>query len=282
MNIQWPLVLFSLIAGTGGSLFAFAGLSEFCGGMKKTRESATIVAIVLIIVGGCLSMLHLANPLHVMSAVTNLLSFSGISMELILLGICFVLMAAYLIVSKRAPKPAALKALGALGIVFGLLLGFFCGHGYVIEAQPTWNTNTLPFAYLGSCLASGAFLWALVARRCKSSGELSGHEGAAMLIAAIICALGLLSYAIFLGADAGSAHAVAFWGGVVVLGTAGTLVCAIAGFRTDRVAFPQKWAIAGLVCAFLGGLSLRCIMWLCATGYIDLFAHTVPSVMLNL
>lgn len=282
MNIQWPLVLFSLIAGTGGSLFAFVGLSEFCGGTRKTRETATIVGIVLVVVGGCLSMLHLANPLHVMSAVTNLLSFSGISIELILLGICFVLMAAYLIVSKRAPKPVALKALGALGIVFGLLLGFFCGHGYVIEAQPTWNTNALPCAYLGSCLASGAFVWALVARRCGSAGELSGHEGAAVLAAAVLCALGLLSYAIFLGADAGSAHQIVYWGGIVALGIVGSLACSLLGFKANRTAFPLGWSVAGLACSFLGGLSLRCAMWLCATGYIDLFAHTVPSVILNL
>lgn len=59
MDIQWPLVLFSLIAGTGGSLFAFVALSELVGGKGKTRFAATVTALVLIVVGGCLSMLHL-------------------------------------------------------------------------------------------------------------------------------------------------------------------------------------------------------------------------------
>ena len=40
--------------------------------------------------------------------------------------------------------------------------------------------------------------------------------------------------------------------------------------------------VAGLLCAVAGGVSVRMLMWVCATGYLNLFAHTVPSVMLNL
>ena len=85
MDIQWPLVLFSLIAGTGGSLFAFVALSELVGGKGKTRFAATVTALVLIVVGGCLSMLHLASPQNAFAALTNIFSFSGISIELMLL-----------------------------------------------------------------------------------------------------------------------------------------------------------------------------------------------------
>lgn len=86
MDIQWPLVLFSLIAGTGGSLFAFVALSELVGGKDKTRFAATVTALVLIVVGGCLSMLHLASPQNAFAALTNIFSFSGISIELMLLA----------------------------------------------------------------------------------------------------------------------------------------------------------------------------------------------------
>ena len=88
MEIQWPLVLFSLTAGTGGSLFAFVGLSEFLGGYAKMRDAGAVCSLALIVIGGCFSVLHLASPLHAISAVTNLLSFSGISIELMLLGAC--------------------------------------------------------------------------------------------------------------------------------------------------------------------------------------------------
>ena len=90
MDIQWPLVLFSLIAGTGGSLFAFVALTELVGGKDKTRFAATVTVLVLIVVGGCLSMLHLASPQNAFAALTNIFSFSGISIELMLLGLLLV------------------------------------------------------------------------------------------------------------------------------------------------------------------------------------------------
>ena len=109
MDIQWPLVLFSLIAGTGGSLFAFVALSELVGGKDKTRFAATVTVLVLIVVGGCLSMLHLASPQNAFAALTNIFSFSGISIELMLLGLTFVAAAAYAIVVKRVRNAAAAK-----------------------------------------------------------------------------------------------------------------------------------------------------------------------------
>ena len=45
MEIQWPLVLFSLAAGTGGSLFAFVGLSEFLGGSAKVRDVGAVCSL---------------------------------------------------------------------------------------------------------------------------------------------------------------------------------------------------------------------------------------------
>ena len=173
MEIQWPLVLFSLLAGTGGALAAFVGLAGLLGGTRKVRETAALCSIVLVVLGGCFSVLHLASPLHAISAVTNLLSFSGVSIELMLIGINFVVMAAWLILARREGSEAGLKWVGVVGIVAGLALGFFCGHGYVIEGQPTWNTNVLPLAYLGSSLACGAFLYGVLAVKFGDDGELA-------------------------------------------------------------------------------------------------------------
>lgn len=282
MDIQWPLVLFSLCAGTGGSLFAFVGLSELLGGSSKARDAGSVCAIALMVVGGCLSVLHLASPLHAISAVTNLLSFSGISIELMLLAVSVVVIAAYLIASKRGASATALKVLAVFGIVFGLMIGFFCGHGYVIEAQPTWNTETLPFAYLGSSLACGAFLYAVMNAVKGSAEELGGKLGLAVLVAVVVSIVAMGSYAIFLGGDAASAQPVVFWACLVVVGMVGALAAAVVNFRGVGGVSPLAACTAGLVCAVVGGLAVRMLMWLCATGFIDLFSHTVPSVMLNL
>lgn len=282
MEIQWPLVLFSLLAGTGGSLFVFVGLSEFLGGSSKVRDAGSIVAIALIVLGGCFSVLHLASPLHAISAVTNLLSFSGISIELMLLGANFVVMLAYILVRKRSNATTPVKVLAVLGIAFGLMLGFFCGHGYVIDAQPTWNSETLPLAYLGTSLACGAFLYGTIVALKGDEKEFGGKLGVFTLGAAIVGAIGLVAYVAFLGIDAASSQALVLWGGVVVLGIVATLVIsglgAFGGGKMPAIAV----GVSGLACAFVGGLAVRSLMWLCATGYIDLFSHTVPSVMMNI
>lgn len=282
MDIQWPLVLFSLLAGTGGSLFAFVGLSEFLGGSSKVRDAGSIVAMALLVLGGCFSVLHLASPLHAISAVTNLLSFSGISIELMLLGANFVVMLAYVLVRKRSNVTTPVKVLAVLGIVLGLMLGFFCGHGYVLEGQPTWNSETLPLAYLGTSLACGAFLYGTIVALKGDEKEFGGKLGVFTLGAAVVGAIGLVAYVAFLGIDAASSQALVLWGGVVVLGIVATLVIsglgAFGGGKMPAIAV----GVSGLACAFVGGLAVRSLMWLCATGYIDLFSHTVPSVMMNI
>ena len=45
MAIQWPLVLFSLLAGAGGAMLAFAGLSQLLGGSRTVRRRAVWCAL---------------------------------------------------------------------------------------------------------------------------------------------------------------------------------------------------------------------------------------------
>lgn len=91
-KIQWPLVLFSMLAGCGGCAFAFASIANAMGESTSVTLFVTVVAFVLVIVGAICSMMHLATPKHAFAAVTHLLSFSGISVELIMLGVVCALM----------------------------------------------------------------------------------------------------------------------------------------------------------------------------------------------
>ena len=228
MAIQWPLVLFSLLAGASGGMRAFAGLSELLGGSLPTRRRACQVALGLLVIGGIASVAHLASPLHAISAVTNLLSFSGISVELMLLGACFILGAAYLIVTREGEGGGA-KVIAAISVVAGVAIGFFCGHGYVIEAQPTWNTETLPLAYLGTSLVLGAFAYAGVAWgmfKDKAADELGGKLKVFVLAAAIVDAIGIVAYAAAIGFDTVGAHAMLFWIGAFAVGALCVVACA--------------------------------------------------------
>ena len=179
-------------------------------------------------------------------------------------------------VTRWPPKRWPLSAVSC-----GLALGYFCGHGYVIEAQPTWMHESLPLAYFGTALACGAFAYDAIAARCGTAAdELSGRMPVALVVCAGIATVTLISYVGFLGFPA-AGNEVLLWGGIVACGMLGTVAPALVRLLAPQVpALPAD--VAGLLCAVAGGVSVRMLMWVCATGYLNLFAHTVPSVMLNL
>ena len=285
MTVQWPLVLFSLVAGSGGGMLAFVGLSEMMGGSLAIRRRACRCALALLILGGAASVAHLASPLHAISAVTNLLSFSGISIELMLLGANFILGVAYLVLVREENTGGAVKAVAVLSVAAGLAIGFFCGHGYVIEAQPTWDTETLPLAYLGTSIALGAFAYAALAYAADKSdaaAELGGRMQLFVLASAAIGAIGIVAYAAAIGFDVAGSQGVLFWGGVVVVGAICPVACGCAAITSVGKKSPLAFAVSGGVCALVGGICLRALMWATATGFVNLFALGIPSVIMNL
>ena len=135
--IQWPLVLFSLLAGAGGCAFAFAGASEFVGGTKRARFAVGVVSLVLVVVGGLFSVLHLASPQHVMAAVRHVFSFSGVSVEHMVLGLLVVVGVVYLRFVGKGPAfgwgslmSALLVFSGAQLVMLGVI-GEYLGRAYL-------------------------------------------------------------------------------------------------------------------------------------------------------
>ena len=102
-----------------------------------------------------------------------------------------------------------------------------------------------------------------------------------MTIAAAVNAAGLASYCLFLGGNT-TGHEAILWGGVVAIGAVATLAVSVVALTKKASVSPAVLAGVGLACAFVGGVSVRVLMWVCSTGFIDLFSCTVPSVMLNL
>ena len=275
--IQWPLVLFSLFAGTGGCAFAFAGTSEFTGGTAKARFAVGVISLVLAIVGGLFSVLHLASPQHVMAAVRHLLSFSGISVELIVLGLFVACAVVYLVLSKRTGVDGVRKGFAVAGAVFGVLLAFVTGHGYVISAKLAWNTEILPFAYLGTALSAGAFLFAATSSIVDAAFDVK-RWAIPLLAVAIIGAVTTVAYLAYLqsaGFDAVGGQPVATWGGCVLCGIILPLGCAgaLVGLSRSKSEQPSpSLAIVGCAGALVGGLAVRTVMWLFSEGFMELFA----------
>jgi DMSO reductase anchor subunit len=270
MSIQWPLVIFSLLAGCGGVGIASIGISEALGIAKKSRVPAAIVCLVFLIVGGCASVFHLGQPSNIMAAATNIFSFSGISVELIMLGINVVIAAIYLFLVNRESKAA--KPLSLVGILTGIVLAFVVGNGYVMESQPNWNTIVLPLAYLGSGLGCGTALFASV-MAVKKEEEADFKAFAPFAIgAAALQLISFLAYGAVLGF---TCDAVLYWLGAIVVGSAVTLVAAL------LISKKNVWAYAAFACALIGGLSIRALMWLVGTGFLTLFEEAAAHNILG-
>lgn len=282
-KIQWPLVLFSMLAGCGGCCFAFAGVAGALGESTTVTLWATGISLVLVVVGAVCSMMHLATPRHAFAAVTHLLSFSGISVELIMLGVVSALMVAYGAACLWFDNELVRLVLGMAGALAGVVLAFVTGHGYLISSKPTWNTKKLPLAYTGTALVAGGFLYAVVS--VATGGVWAMELPVKLLLAAcaVFSAVTVAAYLGHLGMQTAKKNPTLFWVGIVVCGLVVPLACAaILLAPLPSMAFVAVAAV-GFVAAMAGGLSLRMLMWIVGAGFLFFFedAQANRSAILN-
>ena len=282
-KIQWPLVLFSMLAGCGGCCFAFAGVAGALGESTTVTLWATGISLVLVVVGAVCSMMHLATPRHAFAAVTHLLSFSGISVELIMLGVVSALMAAYGAACLWFDNELARLVLGIAGAVAGVVLAFVTGHGYLISSKPTWNTKKLPLAYTGTALVAGGFLYAVVSVATGGVWAMELPVKLLLAVCAVFSAVTVAAYLGHLGMQTAKKNPTLFWVGIVVCGLVVPLACAaILLAPLPSMAFVAVAAV-GFVAAMAGGLSLRMLMWIVGAGFLFIFedAQANRSAILN-
>ena len=270
-KIQWPLVLFSMLAGCGGCCFAFAGVAGALGESTTVTLWATGISLVLVVVGAVCSMMHLATPRHAFAAVTHLLSFSGISVELIMLGVVSALMVAYGAACLWFDNELVRLVLGMAGALAGVVLAFVTGHGYLISSKPTWNTKKLPLAYTGTALVAGGFLYAVVSVATGGVWAMELPVKLLLAVCAVFSAVTVAAYLGHLGMQTAKKNPTLFWVGIVVCGLVVPLACAaILLAPLPSMAFVAVAAV-GFVAAMAGGLSLRMLMWIVGAGFLFFF-----------
>jgi anaerobic dimethyl sulfoxide reductase subunit C (anchor subunit) len=254
METQWPLVIFTLLVGTGAGTLVFAGISEFFGSKKEIRFVAAIIALALLVLGGIASVLHLGHPANVMAAAGMIFSGSPISMELLFLGLTVIVAIAYIVVVKR--EGPASKGVGVAAIVVSLLVAYVCGHGYeVIGSRPGWATPALSFAYCSSGLTIGGFLFLSLAVILKEEAVAIKKLA---IIAVIVAVIETIAYSAYgLAAPLGD-NALLFWGGAVIVGGAVAAIAGIALFARQSLGL---LSCVGLAAAFIGGIAFRVLMW---------------------
>lgn len=284
MDVQWPLLIFGVLAGLSMGCFGFVCAFVLTGRAESLRIPGIVIALVSIAAGGLASALHMGNPDRILYILGNLQS--GITQELIATAIAGVLILALAIALIKKASPGVLKTLSVLGLIIAIALPFVTGEAYVQGARPAWNTLFLPIMYMGAAFAMGALAMSLLARIKHIDDADLGMISKASFIAAIVCAATVALYvtAVALAPFPDPSRSIdrlitgdlapLFWLVVVALGLAVPLaLTAMQAFGKQRpstggtaaLARPS-YMLAGLVCLIAGSVAIRSIMYLLGTS----------------
>ena len=245
------MVLFTALTGLAGWLFVALAASEISGKYAPARRVSAVLGLVVLVVGGFASVLHLSHPENILGALEH--PSSGIFVEAALVGITALFAIAYLVLCFRDSSASARKTTAVLAGVAGGLLSFMAGASYMMGSIPLWNTPLLPLGYLATALAMGfsAFL-AVVSFTCKEEDVAS--FGKIALVAAIAGVVMPAVYALVFPAVAQLATS---WVAAMVLaGAVAAVSCALAAWKRAKA-----FAVLALALAVLSGVAFRCAMW---------------------
>lgn len=276
MEIQWSLVLFTALTGLAAWLFICVAADEFLGRAKKAAFPAAASSLVVAIVGGLASVTHLSHPDRIMGALSH--PTSGIFTEAVLIGCLIVCVAIYLVLLKRGAGETPRKVVAVIGAVFGVLLSFMAGESYLMSARPNWNTQLLPLGYMLTAIPSGVGAYLAVVGFVAGKGEGEGAKqldlkpyATALLVGGVLAAVGALAYTISAGASDGAVFALLAL--AVVAG--GVVPCAAGAFLPKKMESLVALGAASCVCALVGAIAYRCIMWLVTVPVADLFMTVI-------
>lgn len=235
MAVQWPLLIFSVLLGASSGIMIFLGIGELRGSFKKVRFPLSLIALILLAVGGCASAVHLGHidrALYILGNVN-----SAFSRELFAVGFTGLMTLVYVILAKK-DYPGASKVFGILAAIGGLLLPIIAGASYMMPARPAWDSFALPLMYLGTGVGMGFVLGA--AYVCSKGDDADKAFSMTLAVVGIVASVAVtLIYVVWVAVApypdptrslvrlAAGDLAPAFWLGVVLVGMAGPVVIAV-------------------------------------------------------
>ncbi|MFR3090650.1 MAG: dimethyl sulfoxide reductase anchor subunit family protein [Eggerthella lenta] len=291
MEIQWPLLIFSVLLGATSGSFVFLAVGELRGKFREVRFSGALIALVCLAVGGCVSVLHMGHPERDASAgQPGIRAVEGVVRRRHHGIIALV----YLVLAKK-DRPGVSKVFGVLGGIVGLVLPFVAGSSYLIAARPAWDSIALPLMFLGAGLALGMTLMAgLVLLRGKAAEE-GGFALKLALAGVVIMAVTTVAYVVWIAIAPYQAPtrsidrlisgdlAVMFWAGVVVIGivvpVALTVLACVQATKgagdTGSVAPKQlaMYLLGACACTAIGAIVIRIIMYAVGTSVEQFIYH---------
>lgn len=268
MSIQWALVMFTVVAGAGAWLFASSMLASLFKKGQAPGKAEAVASFVLLVVGGCLSVLHLKHVDRILEALNH--PTSGIFIEAAMIGVSCLLVAIYFVMLMRNASEKARVVVGVCAMVVGAVFTYACGSSYMMEARPAWMTVALPLAYFATAAAAGTGLNMLFKGALKAEAGEIGFAGIVSVAAAVLGAVFSAAFCVHAApwiAAAGSAPIAAAATTFVALA-----VQVVAGVLAGKK--PEQALVLGAIATVAGvvaAVALRVAMWLVGAPTLDFF-----------
>jgi len=209
MHAAFSVLAFTVLSGAGLGALALIALADIVatvGGVELpampalwTRTAA--LALMLVVIGLCSSVLHLANPRNAWRSAARFRT-SWLSREAVFSIAFLAVAAAYVAARHFAAAAPLLLALAAVTLVLAPVV-IYCTAMIYASLKPirAWHTARVPLAYLMLGFASGALL---VVATLRAYGE--PVTGLALIAAVLLAGAALvkLEYFHFLAGSAGS------------------------------------------------------------------------------
>jgi len=251
-SIQWTLVIFKLLAGVGGGILGFVGLSEFFGRKTDNNRKVLLVSIGLLLIAGCAVLVHVGKPAGIMAVVRNLSVSSPLSWEFISFAAA-ILVSIVLLVPKKSNKALG-KTLGIIAIIVALAVGFTTGYSHIaMVGMRSWHNPIIPACFLTSALLLGGLVCAAI------SGKENPEKDRKLFTTIIItlAVLATISYCVYGFTTNLGDYALIYWSATPLLGGALCVASAI----MMKIKDSALWLSIAVGSALVGSVVFRALIW---------------------
>ncbi|OUO91452.1 hypothetical protein B5F40_03165 [Gordonibacter sp. An230] len=281
MELQWPLIIFTVLLAWSCGVFATQGVLALKGEGKEIQMPALITSVVLLAVSGIAVFFHLQHWERIFNGFGHITS--GITQELIVIVVFAVVAVAYFAMLRKSEDGATVPSwLAVAAIVVSVVLAVVSAHSYMMAARPAWDTFAWPLAMLFGGGAAGA-LTVMAMLSAKGGGSaIGGLLATALTAVSAVAAVALVAVWQF---SSGAFEDVGYhfdptaptsplvdiaaetnvlsgdlaplvWLGIVAVGALAPVVCAVLARKKGG----KSWLAlgsAGAACAVLGAVCLR-------------------------
>lgn len=298
MSLQWPLILFTFFICLNTGILFMQGLLTFLGKGKEMQMVSLIASAGSMAIGGVAVFLHLEHWERIFNGFGHITS--GITQEMIGCVLVASVLLVFFLMIRRSEDGVAPKWCGIAAMLVSIGMVFVTAHSYNMEALPSWNTPMLEVYYLMNMLFMGSLGSLIIAVFVKAE-DVRNFIVRIVLVAGALQLVAVVVYAIILANSSGSYAepglyfdptlpdvavtdpstimasimtgdlALAFWLGTVVVGTVVPAVLVFVSKKFESLKKVGAFAIAALICSFVGGICWRSILYVVAVSMFAFF-----------